>query len=69
VLDTLLRARVLDRIYLTQVHRVLGGESYHTLFEGALLQPPADFVLQTLYYDNDRGNECGQFFAMYEAKA
>jgi riboflavin biosynthesis pyrimidine reductase len=68
VLETLLRARVLDRIYLTQVHRVLGGDSYDTLFEGPLLQPPADFELRALYHDSFDGTECGQLFGIYEAK-
>jgi len=66
VLETLLRARVLDRIYLTQVHRLIGGASYDTLFEGRLLNPPADFKLQALYYDGRAGKDCGQFFAIYE---
>jgi riboflavin biosynthesis pyrimidine reductase len=69
VLETLLRARVLDRIYLTQVHRLIGGASYDTVFEGRLLSPPADFKLQTLYYDDRSGKDCGQFFAIYEMTA
>jgi len=68
VLETLLRARVLDRIYLTQVHRVLGGDSYATLFEGPLLQPAADFALRALYYDSQVDGECGQCFGIYQAK-
>ncbi len=66
VLETLLRARVLDRIYLTQVHRLIGGASYDTLYEGRLLSPPADFKLQALYYDSRGGKDCGQFFAIYD---
>jgi riboflavin biosynthesis pyrimidine reductase len=65
VLETLLRAGVLDRIYLTQVHRLIGGESFDTLFEGHLLNPPADFSLRALYYDEHGGDNCGQFFAIY----
>lgn len=66
VLETLLQARVLTRIYLTQVHRLLGGVSYDTLLEGALLNPPADFKLQALYYDDHNGEACGQFFSIYD---
>jgi riboflavin biosynthesis pyrimidine reductase len=66
VLETLLHAGVLHRLYLTQVHRLLGGESYDTLLEGDLLQPPADFSLQALYYDNPGDSPAGQFFGIYE---
>jgi riboflavin biosynthesis pyrimidine reductase len=66
VLATLLRANVLDRIYLTQVHRLIGGASYDTLLEGDLLKPPADFSLQALYYDSNSDKRCGQFFSIYE---
>lgn len=66
VLETLLRARVLDRIYLTQVHRLIGGVSFDTLFEGHLLDPPADFNLHALYYDSHGGDNCGQIFGIYE---
>ncbi|MDT8404998.1 MAG: hypothetical protein RQ738_10505, partial [Sulfuriflexus sp.] len=65
VLDTLLRAGVLDCIYLTQVHRLLGGTEYDTLLGGDVLQPPADFSLQALYYDNN-DKSCGQFFSIYK---
>lgn len=66
VLETLLRSSVLDRIYLTQVHRLIGGRSYDTLFEGDLLKPPVNFALQALYYDGDCGKDCSQFFGIYE---
>lgn len=66
VLETLLRARVLNRIYLTQVHRLLGGSSYDTLLEGDLLTPPSDFSLRALYYDDHQGETCGQFFGIYD---
>lgn len=66
VLETLLRAQVLDRIYLTQAHRLIGGGSYDTLLEGSLLSPPADFKLQALYYDISSDEGCSQFFGVYE---
>jgi riboflavin biosynthesis pyrimidine reductase len=66
VLETLLRAGALHRIYFTQVHRLIGGTSYDTLLEGNLLHPPADFSLQTLYYDPQPGKACAQFFGTYE---
>lgn len=66
VLETLLQAGVLDCIYLTQVHRLIGGASYDTLLGGKLLQPPADFILKTLYYDSKSDKHCDQFFSIYE---
>ena len=69
VLETLLKASVLDRIYLTQVHRMLGGASYDTLLEGNLLRPPADFSLHALYYDANTGGGCSQMFGIYTRMA
>ncbi len=66
VLETLLQADVLDCIYLTQVHRLIGGASYDTLLGGELLRPPADFMLKTLYYDSKTHEHCDQFFSIYE---
>ncbi|MDT8452153.1 MAG: dihydrofolate reductase family protein [Gammaproteobacteria bacterium] len=66
VLETLLQGGVLDCIYLTQVHRLIGGASYDTLLGGELLQPPADFILKTLYYDSKTPEHCDQFFSVYE---
>lgn len=66
VLETLLQADVLDCIYLTQVHRLIGGASYDTLLGGELLQPPADFNLKALYYDSKTHEHCDQFFSIYE---
>lgn len=66
VLETLLRGQVLNRIYFTQVHRLIGGRSYDTLLEGDLLTPPVDFNLQALYYDTRSDKNCSQFFGVYE---
>jgi len=65
VIETLLRDGVLDRLYLTQVHRLIEGESYDTLLEGDLLTPPADFTLNALYYNAGKG--IGQLFGVYDA--
>lgn len=65
VLASLLSDRVLDRLYLTQVHRVLGSESYDTLVEGQRLYPPADVQLHSLYYDAPGEASPGQLFASY----
>jgi riboflavin biosynthesis pyrimidine reductase len=67
VLATLLADRMLDRLYLTQVHRILGGDSYDTLVKGQRLCPPADFLLCALYYDEPSEESPGQIFACYAA--
>jgi riboflavin biosynthesis pyrimidine reductase len=67
VLTTLLADRLLDRLYLTQVHRILGGEDYATLSEGARFCPPVDFELRALYYEAPAGDQVGQTFSVYAA--
>lgn len=67
VLETLLDANVLDRLYLTQAHRLIGGEAFDTLLEGRLDRGPANFRLAALYYDSSVENPFGQFFSVYEA--
>jgi riboflavin biosynthesis pyrimidine reductase len=67
VLQTLLRDRVLDRLYLTHVHRLLGSTAYNTLLEGDRLSPPVDFRPRALYLDPHAGTDFGQVFGVYEA--
>lgn len=69
VLATLLADRVLDRLYLTQVHRVLGGEDYATLVKGSELFPPADFELHSFHYEAPTEDRVGQLFGVYTAAA
>lgn len=66
VMSLLLHGGVLDRLYLTFVSRVLGGERLATLFEGPPLDPPASFRLGSLHYDAHAPEGAGQLFAMYE---
>ena len=65
LLDTLLRAGKVDRLYLTQVHMLLGGQNYDTLLEGPLLEPAARFILESLYYDKGAEERPPQSFAVY----
>jgi len=69
VFETLIKASVLDRLYLTQVHRLLGGESYDTLLEGKQLNVPADFSMQELYFDTQDSENSGQLYSVYDALA
>lgn len=65
LLDTLLRTGKVDRLYLTQVHTLLGGQCYDTLLEGQMLEPAARFELEELYFDQGDENRQGQMFGVY----
>lgn len=66
VLETLVTDGMLNRLYLTRAHRLLGGRSYTTLWEGELLRPPLDVTLRALYYDHHAGERLRQSFAIYD---
>lgn len=66
VLHLLLSAGVLDRLYLTFAHRVLGGDPFASIVEGPLLDRSADFRLLRLYYDPHALDDLGQLFASFE---
>lgn len=65
LLDTLLRADKVDRLYLTQVHTLLGGRCYNTLLEDERLEPTARFELEELYLDQGGEGRQGQLFGVY----
>jgi riboflavin biosynthesis pyrimidine reductase len=66
VFGTLLEAGVLDRLYLTQVHRLIGGSSFDTLVKCDSQRLPANLVLRALYYDRGSATAAGQFFGVYD---
>lgn len=66
VLHMLLSARVLDRLYLTFAHRILGGTPFSSIVEGALLDPPVDFKLQAAYLDPQALGGLGQLLTSYD---
>lgn len=61
VLGTLVAARALDRLFLTQSHQLLLGRDFHTLAEG--VNEPAVVRLVALYLDT--GIEPQQTFAQF----
>ena len=65
VLHLLLAAGVLDRLYLSFVNRLLGGSPFSSIVEGELLDPPADFILNTIYHDPHALNGLGQLLTSY----
>lgn len=69
LLNTLLTAGVLNRLYLTQACRILGGLSFETLHTGEELDPPADFKLRSLFYDAGEGGAIEQLFSVFDYRA
>lgn len=66
ILHMLISGGVLDRLYLTLAPRILGGDPYSTLAEGALFSPAVDFKLETLYRDRHGLDTLGQLFMVYD---
>lgn len=66
VLHLLLADDVVDRLYLTLAHRVLGGDPYLSIVEGTLLEMPVDFRLRSAYLDAHALDGAGQLITSYE---
>lgn len=62
----LLAGDVLDRLYMTTAHRLLGGQPFSSLVEGDLLQPAVGLRLNSLYFDPHALDSLGQQFTCYE---
>lgn len=69
LLNTLLSTGVLNRLYLTQACRILGGPVFETLYTGEELSPPADFKLRSLYYDAGESGAVEQLFSVFDYRA
>ena len=66
MLETMLRDGVLSRLYLTLIHRLLGGEHFHSLIEGPEMHAAGRLKLAALYLDSGSAGGTGQFFAQFE---
>ncbi len=66
VFHLLLDGGVLDRLYLTIAHRILGGDPYASILEGALIDSPASFEIVSLFYDPEAPEGVGQFYATFD---
>ena len=69
----LLVDNMIDRLYTTVVHRLLGGRPFSSLVEGDLLSPPVDMHLNAVYFDphaferiDHATDRVGQQFICYE---
>lgn len=65
ILHMLLKANVLNRLYVTYANRLLGGAPFAALTEGALLEPPVGMKLHELYFDAAGLDGLGQLFVSY----
>ncbi|MFP5516505.1 MAG: RibD family protein [Alphaproteobacteria bacterium] len=68
MLDTMMRDRRLSRLYMTTAHRLLGGESFHSMLAGRELGDAGRLRLCALNYDSSAPDGTGQFFAHFEPR-
>ena len=66
MLETMLRDGVLSRLYVTLTHRLVGGESFCSLIEGAQMHAAGRLKLAALYLESMSSNGTGRFFAQFE---
>lgn len=66
ILHLLLTGGVLNRLYLTQVGRLLGGSPFSSILEGDLLETAVDAQLHTLYHDPQALEGLGQLLLAYD---
>lgn len=63
VLHMLLADQVLDRLYLTVVGRLIGGDPFASIVDGSLLASPVDMRLVSMFHDSQGA---GQLLMCYE---
>jgi riboflavin biosynthesis pyrimidine reductase len=68
VLHTLLKAKVLNRLYLTTTHQLLAGEQFDTLTRGSGFDPALAMQLVSLYLDRDAPSGASQWFSVFEPR-
>ena len=65
ILYGLLKNQCLDRLYLSQVNKIIAGKYYDPIVTGPLLTHPASFSLQELYYDGEGPSDACQLFYVF----
>ena len=66
ILHALVSDSVLNRLYLTHAHRLLGGKPFATTLEGPLLEPPAGMKIHHIYLDAQALGGLGQMLTSYD---
>ena len=69
VFDTLVRAGILDRLYLTTTHQLLAGDAFDTLTRGKPLEPALNMQLSSLYLDMHAPDGASQWFSVFETRS
>jgi riboflavin biosynthesis pyrimidine reductase len=64
LLEAMMRDGMLDRLYLTLAHRLVGGEHFHSLIGGPELGSAGRLRLAALYAGADSGE--GEWFAQFK---
>jgi len=65
VLHTLLKGKVLDRLYHTTAHCLLGGAGFDTLVRGLEFDPAVCMPLRAMYLDTHAPDGASQTLAVY----
>jgi riboflavin biosynthesis pyrimidine reductase len=65
ILHLLIAGRVLNRLYLTYANRLLGGDPFATIVDGALFDPAVDATLHSIDLDSQGVGSLGQLFVSY----
>jgi riboflavin biosynthesis pyrimidine reductase len=68
LLNTLLADGAIDRLYLTQVCRALGGVRFDTFVKGSTLDPVAAFKLRSLCLDAGDDDGIEQLFSVFDCR-
>lgn len=66
ILHLLLAGDVLDRLYLTFAHRLLGGQPFSSILEGELFSSAIGMTLNTIYFDSYGLDGLGQLFVSFD---
>ena len=66
IMHQLLAGGVLDRLYLTHVSRILGGQPFSSIVDGDLLASAVNMTLHTSYFDPHALGGLGQLFLSYD---
>lgn len=66
ILHLLLKARVLNRLYMTFANRILGGTLFATIVDGGQITPAVDLKIQRIYLDPAGLDGLGQLFVTYD---
>ncbi|MFN2248051.1 MAG: RibD family protein [Candidatus Promineifilaceae bacterium] len=65
VLHLLLEGNALDRLYVTQANKLLGGKPFSSIVEGPLFEPAINLEINSIYLDQVALDGLGQLLLSY----